>query len=182
MKSECSSKIRPKRTQLSNKGSVGKDTRGGKARPSKNLGSVQVGKAHAFSKAPAKETNICGFLEIEVETRIIDCTSCPKKTSKGIVNGFRVISNSVEQIGNANSETTLVHMLSAHAYRKHGCSSKPRCSSHSTISPSSYLINASTENTSLEGKVTILCENEFNARENGLISSKQTERRYLRIE
>jgi hypothetical protein len=173
VKSEHSSKIRPKGTQLSNKVSVGKDTRGGKARPSKNLGSVQVGKAHAFSKAPAKETNICGFLEIEVETRIVDCTSCPEKTSKA-VKGSRVISNSVEQIGNANSETALVHMLSAHADRKQGCSSKPRCSSHSTINPSSYLINASTENASLEGKVTLPCENEFNARENGLsLVSKQ---------
>ncbi|KAE8037116.1 hypothetical protein FH972_009737 [Carpinus fangiana] len=54
VKSECSSKIRPKGTQLSNKVSVGKDTRGGKARPSKNLGSVQAGKTHAFSKAPSK--------------------------------------------------------------------------------------------------------------------------------
>ena len=89
MKSECSCKIRPKRAQLSNKVSVGKDTRGGKARPSNNLGSVQVGNAHAFSKAPAKETNICGFLEIEVETRIVDCTSCPEKTSKAVVKGSR---------------------------------------------------------------------------------------------
>jgi hypothetical protein len=107
VKSECSSKIRPKGTQLSNKVSVGKDTRGGKARPSKNLGSVQVRKAHAFSKAPAKETNICGFLEIEVVTRIVDCTNCHEKTSKA-VKGSRVISiNYVEQIANANSETAL---------------------------------------------------------------------------
>jgi hypothetical protein len=139
------------------------------------LGSVQVGKAHAFSKAPAKETNICGFLEIEVATRIVDCASCLEKTSKA-VKGSRVISNSVEQIGNANSKTTLVHMLSAHADRKKRCSSKPRCSSHSTINPCSYLINASTENASSEGKVTLPCENEFNAKENGLISSKQTEK------
>jgi NIMA (never in mitosis gene a)-related kinase len=173
VKSEHSSKLRPKGTQLSNKVRVGKDTKGGKGRPSKNLGSVQVGKAHAFSKALAKETNICSFLEIEVETRIVDCTSCPEKTSKP-VKGSRVISNSVEQIGNANSETALVQMLSAYADRKQGCSSNPRCSSHSTINPSSYLINASTENASLEGKVTIPCENEFNAMGNGLISSKQT--------
>ena len=58
MKSKYSSKIRPKGTQLSNKFSVGKDTKGGKARPSMNLESVQVGKAHAFSNAPTKETNI----------------------------------------------------------------------------------------------------------------------------
>ncbi|XP_059429441.1 serine/threonine-protein kinase Nek6-like [Corylus avellana] len=173
VKSECSSKIRPKGTQLSNKVSVGKDTRGGKARLSKNLGSVKVGKAHVFSNAPAKETNICGFLEIEVETRIVDCPSCSEKTSKA-VKGSRLISNSVEQIGNANSETALVHMLSAHADRKKGCSSKQRSSSHSTVNPSSYLINASTENASLEGKVTLPCENEFNARENGPISTKQT--------
>jgi hypothetical protein len=49
-----------------------------------------------------------------------------------------------------------------------------RCSSNSTINPTSFLINASTENASVEGKVTLPCENEFNARENGLISSKQT--------
>ncbi|XP_059430366.1 serine/threonine-protein kinase Nek6-like [Corylus avellana] len=146
VKSEHSSKLTPKGTQLSNKVSVGKDTRSGKARASKNLGSVQVG-----------------------------CTNCPEKTSKA-VKGSRVISNSVEQIGNANSETALVHMLSAHADRKQGCSSKPRCSSHSTINPSSYLINASTENPSLEGKVTLPCEKEFNVRENGLLSSKQTEK------
>ncbi|KAE8037115.1 hypothetical protein FH972_009736 [Carpinus fangiana] len=119
VKSEHSSKLRPKGTQLSNKVSVGKDTKGGKGRPSKNLGSVQVGKAHAFSKAPAKETNICSFLEIEVETRIVDCTSCPEKISKA-VKGSRVISNSVEQIGNANLETASVQMLSAHADRKQG--------------------------------------------------------------
>jgi hypothetical protein len=138
------------------------------------LGSVEVGKVHAFNNAPAKETNICGFLEIEVETRIVDCTSCPEKTSKAAVKGSRVISNSVEQIGNANSETALVHMLSAHLDRKQGCSSKPRCSSHSTINPCSYPINASTENASVEGKVTLPCENEFKARENGLILSKRT--------
>ncbi|KAE8037117.1 hypothetical protein FH972_009738 [Carpinus fangiana] len=86
VKSEHSSKLRPKGTQLSNKVTVGKDTKGGKGRPSKNLGSVQVGKAHAFSKALAKETNICSFLEIEVETRIVHCTSCPEKTSKAIGN------------------------------------------------------------------------------------------------
>ena len=89
VKSECSCKIRPKGAQLSNKVSVGKDTRGGKARPSKNLGSIQVGKAHAFSKASAKKPKICGFLEIEVETRIVDHTSCPEKTSKAIVKGSR---------------------------------------------------------------------------------------------
>ena len=120
MKSECTSKIRPEGTQLSNKVSVGKYTRGGKARPSKNLGSGQVGKAHAFSKTPAKETNICGFLEIKVETTIVDCTSYLEKISKAVVKGSRVISNFVEQVGNANSETALVHMLSAHAYRKQG--------------------------------------------------------------
>ena len=119
----------------------------------KNLGSVQVGNVQAFSKAQAKDTNICGFLEIEVETRIVDCTSCPKNSN--------IISNSVEQIRNANSETALVHMLSAHADRKQGCFSKPRCSSHSTINPCSYMINASTENATLEGKVTLPCENEF---------------------
>lgn len=175
MKSERSSKIRPKGTQLSNKVSVGKETRGGKARSSKNLGSVQVGKAHALSNAPAKETNISGFVEIEVQTRIVDCTSCSEKTSKA-VKGSRVISNPVEQIGNANSETALVHMLSAHADRKQGCASKPRCSSHTTINPSSYLRNASTENASLASKVTLPCENEFNRREDSLISCKQTGR------
>ena len=77
-----------------------------------------VGKAHAFSNTPAKETNICGFLGIEVETRIVDCTSCHEKTSK-TVKVSRVISNPVEQIGNANI---------AHPNRKQGCSSKPRCS------------------------------------------------------
>ena len=74
-------------------------------------------------------------------------------------------------------------MLLTHADRKQECSYKPRCSSHSTINPSSNLTNASTENASLEGKVTLPCENEFNAWENGLISSKQTEREdILRIE
>jgi NIMA (never in mitosis gene a)-related kinase len=191
VKSECSSKIRPKRTQLSNKVSVGKDTRGGKARSSKNLGSDQVGKAHAFSNAPAKETNMSGFVEIEVET-----TSKPAKAS-------RVISNSVEKIGNANSETALVDMLSAHEDKQQQCATK-----HSQLQEEQPLVREvhikggsanekrhkivatscanctsrdglsgyrmASENALLASKVTLPCENEFNGREDSLFSCKKT--------
>jgi len=191
VKSECSSKIRPKRTQLSNKVSVGKDTRGGKARSSKNLGSDRVGKAHAFSNAPAKETNMSGFVEIEVET-----TSKPAKAS-------RVISNSVEKIGNANSETALVDMLSAHEDKQQQCASK-----HSQLQEEQPLVREvhikggsanekrhkivatscanctsrdglsgyrmASENALLASKVTLPCENEFNGREDSLFSCKKT--------
>jgi len=193
VKSECSSKIRPKGTQLSNKVSVGKDTRGGKARSSKNLGSDRVGKAHAFSNALAMETNIYGFVEIEVET-----------TSKA-AKGSRVISNSVENIGNANSETALqlVDMLSAHEDRKQGCASKhsqmqevqplvreahikggsanekrhkivatscANCTSRDGLSG----YQMASENALLASKVTLPCENEFNGREDSLFSCKKT--------
>uniref|UniRef100_A0A2N9J4I7 Protein kinase domain-containing protein n=1 Tax=Fagus sylvatica TaxID=28930 RepID=A0A2N9J4I7_FAGSY len=109
VKSEHSSKITLKGTQLSNKFGVGKDTRGRKTKSSKELRSVQVGNANAFSNAPANETHTSGFVETKVETRIVEITSCTELTSKA-EKGFRVISNSVEETGKANSETALVHI------------------------------------------------------------------------
>ncbi len=109
VKSEHSSKITLKGTQLSNKFGVGKETRGRKTKSSKELRSVQVGNANAFSNAPANETHTSGFVETKVETRIVEITSCTELTSKA-EKGFRVISNSVEETGKANSETALVHI------------------------------------------------------------------------
>ncbi|XP_075635430.1 serine/threonine-protein kinase Nek6 isoform X2 [Castanea sativa] len=106
VKSELSSQIRPKGTQMSNKFSTGKDTQGRKA---KSPLSVQVGNAHPFSNAPAYETHTSGFVEPEVETRIVETTSCSEITSKA-EKGFGVISNSVEQIGNDSSETAWMQM------------------------------------------------------------------------
>lgn len=91
---------------MSNKFSIGKDTQGRKA---KSPIRVQVGNAHAFSNAPAYETHTFGFVETEVETRIVETTSCSEITSKA-EKGFGVISNSVEQIGNDSSETAWMHM------------------------------------------------------------------------
>ncbi|KAF5447823.1 hypothetical protein F2P56_033343 [Juglans regia] len=124
VKSEHSNKIRPKGNQLSNKLSVGKETKDGKARSSRELQSVGVGKTNVFIKQAASETDTSGSNGIKVETNVVD-TTCNSEPTYRVEKGFRVIPNSVEQIGNANSETASMHVSTDyHENRKQGSASK----------------------------------------------------------
>ncbi|KAK9273035.1 hypothetical protein L1049_017842 [Liquidambar formosana] len=117
IKSENNSKDKALATRNPSKSSIGKGIKGGKVRPPKESGSVDVLKENSdvqtqnFSKNDMSTSS--DSREIEVETKKEDPTNCFEKISK-VDEDLRINVKSTKQIEHTNFKTSLERALGAH--------------------------------------------------------------------